>query len=157
VVSRRERIVLPRWLGKSCCGGGKVDTNVFARPLGRSLLGNQLCIRELVRGAQEIALRQSDLSSDGWSQNWLGAKALRRAITRSRGGVELRLSTVKGYFSSNRLTDDHEPKVPSDATARTLHHIVIVGSPETESCEAVAVLFATSGEGKVSLLPTWIL
>jgi hypothetical protein len=36
VVSRRERIVLPRWLGKSCCGGGKVDTNVFARPLGRS-------------------------------------------------------------------------------------------------------------------------
>jgi hypothetical protein len=42
VVSRRERIVLPRWLGKSCCGGGKVDTNVFARPLGRSLLGNQL-------------------------------------------------------------------------------------------------------------------
>ena len=72
------------------------------------------------------------------------------------------LATVQGhcamlYFSSNLRTVDHAPAVPSDAMARTLHHIVVVGNAEIDTCETVTVRFDTSGDGNVSLFPIWML
>jgi hypothetical protein len=52
------------------------------------------------------------------------------------------------YFTSNRRALDQAPGVPDGSTARTLHHMRVVGSVLVENVEAVTV-WLTVGDEKL--------
>jgi len=59
-------------------------------------------------------------------------------------------------FTSKRLAADQLPGVPEAELARTLNHILIVGSVLVVNCETVVFWFTNSGAAKVSESSIWI-
>lgn len=64
--------------------------------------------------------------------------------------------TGRCYLTSNRRADDQAPGVPDASTARTLHHMRVVGSVLVENVEADTV-WLTTGDEKPLWSSIWMM
>lgn len=65
-------------------------------------------------------------------------------------------ATKQFYFTSNLLPDEKTPGVPEASTARTLHHMRVVGRVLVEYVEAETVWLIV-GEEKSLWSSTWMM